>query len=179
MSKASLTRNTTIRVGDSVMIEQPIRFIRCSYEFDYHAARALISEKGLAQEVNTLIQKAIGLVPNVHCYGFSEHMYRKVSGALAYCMVTARAQRPGVRKIFSEPLGDERYQPLHTVFQIDKVKFVKTGLHKPAHVDYEGDYDPAVLYDEQTHRIVRLDGQYLHGGEDIWMEARYCRKIIL
>lgn len=179
MSKASLTRNTTIRVGDSVMIEKPIRFVRCGYEFDYHAARALIVEKGLGREVNSLIEKAVGLLPNVHCYGFNERFYEKVSGALAYCMVATRARRSGIRKIFSEPLENELYEPLHTVFRIDKVKFVKTGNHKPAFVDYEGDYDPAVLCDEQTHRIVRLDGQYLHGGEDIWMEARYCRKIIL
>lgn len=174
-----LTDKTFPRVGDLVIIKNPVQFIRCGYDFDFQAAKAAIIDAKLYPEIGNLLEKVAHVVPRGP-HKIREHYQNKVLHALAYCAVTMRADCSGDRKLFLEPFPkhywDEKRRK--TPIRVEKVKFVLTGGHSPGYYDsYDGDYEPATLMNPVNHRVLQLNTYAPNPIDFLWILAADCEKV--
>lgn len=157
--------------GNKVRIAKPDFFVRCGYDLTFNEQVKDIREK-FSRDIWELIQKTL---PAQAVY--TETIHRRIVNALAYSQLHTKMKRgSGDRKIYTETLEDQKDK----VYTVAEVKFCKTGQWQPgSYSSYDNDYDPPILCNETTHRLLRLYGLFpIHFCEDLnqnkelnWIEA--------
>ena len=159
-------QDSIIRVGDKVLIKEPILFERVGYDNSFQS-----NYKSTDEEYGTKVRKFILNDLNM---SMDKFLYGKIISAINY-EVTGRKKKSGAeRKIFNKP---DRYCYLKgREIEVSEIKFVKTGKYVPPYnsQDYYGewDFEPGGLTEEKTHKILTLDN-----GDMI--ESIYVEKVIL
>jgi hypothetical protein len=146
-----------IRVGDTVKIITPERFIRCGYPFDQVKATDDLMTY-YRDEIDALIEK-VDPNPKYRNY-IPEGDYRALCGRIA--RIVAQRQGFGGKERTLHTERDETLTGLRCEVRARKVH--KTGTYFPAtggrsySVDYGYDdyFEPGGLSDEKTHVILTL-----------------------
>jgi hypothetical protein len=143
-----------IRIGDQVKIIYPHVFVRCGYPKsinDY--IEKVKKEKG--EQVQKFIQD-MGISIDVLSLYNDDQMFSKVYEDIIKIIAYQFLKKDKFG-------GNER--TIHTQYQIEQkdkefsiigIRFVKTGIYQKSWHSMDGDYDPPVLCNQKTHKILQL-----------------------
>lgn len=165
---------TVIRVGDTVKITTPERFVRCGYPFDQRAATEHLIDH-FSADIDALIDKVDPNPKYANRY-VPEADYRALCGRIARIV----AQRDGFggndRRIYTE--RDERLTGLRCSVIGRKVH--KTGRRFPPSGD-EDSYENGGLENEKTHVIltVRPLWHYDQNGRVTNIDSRVPSRLMI
>ncbi len=191
------TQKDVIRIGDTVRIVKPERFIRCGYDNNLQSnINKLLEKKEDCEQLYSILSKLSGAPYGINDT-FSElldssffkedtRLRDRVIREIAYQRMVNQKRHGSARRIFTE----EEPSIAGLVSTVEQIKFVKTGTYYAAS-SYSGadgyEYDPAYLEDEKTHKIIRL-AHDLSGERDFsifraliqdssWIEADNVEKV--
>lgn len=141
-----------IRVGDTVKIIVPKLFVRCGYsmcpEIESNSIR-----REFGKEINDLLVR-IGVKENQDCI-FDQKYLNQICQEIAYAKCKSNRYGGRDRQIFTQEDLDYK----DSVLKVTEIKYVRTGKYEPASYgcSYDGnEYDPPVLCNVKTHKILRL-----------------------
>jgi hypothetical protein len=154
-----MTKNPNIiRVGDRVRIVNPQVFIRCGYPKSLDQSIKEVEEK--YNEVLTKFMKELGLsvfssrLP--HTDRILSRVYEQVRLAVAYAKLREEKFGGKQRSVHTE----NRPELAGVTRFVMGIFYVKSGVYCPGSCyggyGWEEDYDPPVLDEQKTHKILRL-----------------------
>ena len=150
----SIKKDNIIRKGDKVIILSPEIFYRCGYPLDVVEE----TDKILKDHAHDIAQFIKPFGANVEpkwswgggSYADNYHI-RKIAREIAYAKVKSKNFGGHTRKIYTTTMPD--YQDEEVV--VENIRFVKTGIYvSGSYYSYDGDYDPPVLCNQKTHKIL-------------------------
>lgn len=169
-----------IRVGDKVKILRPLFIYRWGYDNNLSDVYDEVMKKYQPQiweflnNIHGMEGQKTGLMS---LSNFPQRYITRIAESLAYYIVGTRMRGGSVRKLFyrepnnnSFPLFSNYVDPHGQL--VSQIKIAKTGTYF-APWSGEGGYDwePGGLYEEKTHKLLRLEG-----CQD-WIEAINVEKV--
>lgn len=136
-----------IRVGALCRVVNPEFVVRVGYPLTVQAE----TEAVLAEQGEFLRSTVIRLTGGFGCGTRLEKAVRAMAKEIAYLRCVGKGWGGKERAIHCHTLEEWRGRTFH----VRGVRFVKTGEYYPAKT-WEGEYEPAYLANEKTHRILEL-----------------------
>ena len=163
-----------IRTGDTVEIVEPHIFVRCGYPKTVEDSICEV-EKEHGDIIKKLVQElGLSIFPPFHPYGkeqFFSDVYEEVRRAVAYAKLKAERFGGSRRSVHTEYKENEKGKK----YLVCGIRFVRSGTYEPG--GWSGgmdgyEYEPPYLYDQKTHKILRV-GYF----PDMEIEAIHVKKI--
>jgi hypothetical protein len=152
-------KTPNIRAGDAVRVVTPEAFVRCGYPLAFEDVAAAV-RKDHGEAVSLFL---VGVGVHFPPHGVPRAV-DKVVKAIAYEHLRQAGYGGRERRVYTRPLPGLAGQTR----RVAGVRFVKTGTYSPGRVDYWGEHYPAFLENEQTRRILLLDGPGWADDRDYW-----------
>lgn len=152
-------KRDAIRIGDTVRIVKPERFIRCGYDNNLQSnIQTILDMKEDCEQLYSILSRLSGASHGASMRSIFEQdtrLQNRVIREIAYQRMVNQKRHGSKRKIFTK----EEPSIAGLVSTVEKIKFVKTGTYYAAssYSYFDGyECDPAHLEDEKTHKIILL-----------------------
>lgn len=136
-----------IRVGDHCRVVVPEFVVRVGYPMTVPAE----ADKVMAEQGQFLRETAVRLAGGYGSGTQLEKAVRAMAREIAYLRCKGNGWGGKERAIYRHTLEEWQGQTFH----VQAVRFVKTGEYVPG-TSWTGEYEPAYLANEKTHRLLEL-----------------------
>jgi hypothetical protein len=172
-----MRKDAVIRSGDSVRIEKPLFLNRVGYPKCIESESEIVV-KEFGEDIRTLLLKAGVSEAGIIGGGFlKDWIYIRLRDRIINGIAHARLRSHGFGGRNREIYTDEIPEFDGKIFRVAGTRFVKTGTYYPSTGGGEWeDYDPAVLDDQKTHKILCLDW-FCIGGDIPALKGRKSLEI--